>query len=153
MRLFSAIAVFAWCATLLTTAIAQQDTDAPTPPQLETLDEGEPPAITIRKPGGGDEQQITQTRKGGKVTEIRVKTRGSTYYLKPNDQVGSALPGDAQASVIRPPQWEVLEFDLTRQMDETEQADDAAQSAVDDPVPPPAPKETPAARRTATQPK
>lgn len=153
MRPFSSVAVFTCCATLLTTALAQQDTDAPAPPQLETLEEGEPPAITIRKPGGGDEQQITETRKGGRVAEIRVKTGGSTYYLKPNDPVGSALPGDAQAPVIRPPQWEVLEFDLTRQKEETEQADDEAQSAVDEAVPPPASKETPAARRTAPQPK
>lgn len=150
MRSLSSIAVFAWSATLLTAAVAQQSTEAPAPPQLETLEEGEPPAITIRKPGGDDGQQITQTKKGGRVTEIRVKTGGSTYYLKPNDPAGSALPGDAQAPVIRPPQWEVLEFDLTRQKEEAEQADDEALPAGAEAVPPAA-KEAPAARRTASQ--
>lgn len=62
-------------------ATAQQPSD--TPPKLEPLQEGEEPAVTIRKEDG--ERQVTETRKNGKVTEIKVKSGKSTYYLKPND--------------------------------------------------------------------
>lgn len=81
-----------------------------TPPVLEPLEEGEEPGVTIRKEDG--EREITEKRQGGKVTEIKVKSGKSTYYLKPNDQAGSAQPGDAQGSLTRPPQWKVKEFEL-----------------------------------------
>ena len=83
---------------------------AETPPRLEKLEEGEAPAITIRKPDS--ERKITEKRQGGKVTEIKVQSGKSTYYLKPNEPAGSALPGDAQSNSIRAPQWLIKEFDL-----------------------------------------
>jgi hypothetical protein len=103
------------------------DNAAPPPPQLEKLEEGTPPAVTIRKP----EQRSTVTEKrapGGKVTEIKVTSGKSTYYLKPNDPAGSAAPGDTQGSTNRGAQWEVMEFDLGRraQQKKEAQAADAA---------------------------
>jgi hypothetical protein len=103
------------------------DNAAPPPPQLEKLEEGTPPAVTIRKP----EQRSTVTEKrapGGKVTEIKVTNGKSTYYLKPNDPVGSAAPGDTQSSTNRGAQWEVMEFDLGRRAEQKkeEQAAEAA---------------------------
>jgi hypothetical protein len=93
------------------------------PPRLEKLEEGEPPAVTIRKPE--QERKITEKRApGGKVKEVKVTTGKSTYYLKPNDPVGSGLPGDTQSNTTRPAQWEVLEFDASR----TKEAKEAAET-------------------------
>ena len=102
------------------TASAQQ------PPQLEKLEEGEAPAVTIRKPE--QKSRIQEKRApGGKVTEVRVTSGGSTYVVKPNEPVGSAQPGDLQSNTIRPAQWEVGEFDLgrpkTKEPEESQAAD------------------------------
>ncbi|WP_158597940.1 DUF2782 domain-containing protein [Noviherbaspirillum saxi] len=118
------------------TARAQQPVgNTPPPPALQPLDEGEEPAVTIRQP---DRQGKTTEKRapGGKVTEIKVTSGGSTYYLKPNDSSGSALPGDGQASSMRAAQWEVLEFDFSRPQEAKEV--EAAQSGQADlaPVPP-----------------
>lgn len=109
-------------------ASAQQPSE--TPPKLEKLEEGEAPAITIRKPD--TEKKITEKRKQGKVTEVKVHSGKSTYYLKSNEPSGSAQPGDAQSNAIRAPQWQVKEFDLggVKQAKEAE--------AEQTPAPPPA---------------
>ena len=88
------------------------------PPKLEKLEEGEAPAITIRKPGG--ERKITEKRAQGKVKEVKVQSGKSTYYLKPNEPVGSALPGDAESSSMRAPQWQVMEFGQPKPTQEAE---------------------------------
>lgn len=118
-------------------ASAQQpSTNAPPPPQLEPLQEGESPAITIRKP----EERATIEEKrapGGKVTETKVTTGGSTYYVKPNEPAGSALPGDTQSNTVRAAQWEVLQFDLGPTKEAVQDA--AAQATEGTPPPPKAP--------------
>jgi hypothetical protein len=118
-------------ATSLPVAAQQPATIAPPPPRLEPLEEGEPPAITIRKP---DEQgQITEKRApGGKITEIKVTTGNSTYYLKPNDPPDS-VPGDAYYT-MRAAQWEVLEFDLGPRPEQLQA--EAAAAAANAPPPP-----------------
>lgn len=90
--------------------------DAPPPPQLERLEEGEAPAVTI--PGGGPaEKSITQKREQGRVTEVEVRTGRSTYVVKPLNPSGSALPGDTQSSTNRAAQFKVKEFDLSKPED------------------------------------
>ncbi|SNT26116.1 hypothetical protein SAMN06265795_1205 [Noviherbaspirillum humi] len=91
--------------------------EAPPPPKLEPLEEGEPPGVTIRKPE--DQQQRIEEKRGpgGKVDEIRVNAGGSNYVLKPNEQAGTSVPGDGQSSGNRAAQWEVKTFDLSRQQD------------------------------------
>ena len=96
-----------------------QDAATPPPPTLEKLEEGEPPAVTIRKPEG--EKKITEKRKQGKIKEVKVQSGKSTYYLKPNEPIGSALPGDAQSSTNRGAQWEVLEFGKPKPVKKTPQ--------------------------------
>jgi len=102
--------------------------NAPPPPTMENLEEGEAPAITIRKPE--QQNRITEKRgHGGKVTEVKVTSGKSTYYLKPNDPAGSGMPNDVQNGTNRAAQWEVLNFDLSpakEAMDEQEEADVAA---------------------------
>jgi hypothetical protein len=125
---------FAIAASLASYAIAQE------PPRLQKLEEGEPPAVTIRKP----EQKSTIQEKrapGGKVTEVKVTSGGSNYVVKPNDPPGSTLPGDTQANTTRPAQWEVLEFDLGRK---AEQMEGEGAMAVQPDVPPPPSPNAPA---------
>ncbi len=98
-------------------AFAQQPlADAPPPPRLERLEEGEAPAVTI--PGGGQpERSITEKREQGRVTEVEVRTGRSTYVVKPLNPAGSALPGDTQSNTNRAAQFKVKEFDLSKPED------------------------------------
>ena len=134
-----AACIAAYAISLPVAAQQRGGNDAPPPPQLEKLEEGEEPAVTIRKP---EQERTTTTEKrapGGKVTEVKVTAGGSTYYLKPNDQAGSALPGDAQSNSARAPQWEVKTFDLMPHRDPQEEA--AAREALEASPPPPAPQQ------------
>ena len=127
-------------AALPLSALAQQSNDngpPQRPPQLQPLEEGEEPAVTIRPPD--TKGRISEKRApGGKVTEIKVTSGGSTYYLKPDVAAGSTLPGDMQSSGLRAAQWEVLEFDLSRSKEAKEV--DAVQPDAAPVPPPPAPK-------------
>lgn len=100
------------------------------PPQLEKLEEGEAPAVTI--PGREPRHSITETRDRGAVTNIRVESGNSTYYIRPQSPVGSALPGDGQSTVTRPAQWQILEW-------ESGSKNQAPQGGAAAPVPPPPP--------------
>jgi hypothetical protein len=114
--------------------------NAPMPPKLEKLDEGEAPEVNIRPPGEGS-RIVEKRAPGGKVTEAKVTTGRSSYVVKANDQAGSALPGDGQASNNRGAQWEILEFDWSRTQDpkQAEAAAEAAARALPPPPPPPPP--------------
>lgn len=86
-----------------------QRQDAPPPPKLEKLEEGEAPSVTIREKKG--QQTITETRTpNGQGKEAKVTKGKNTYYVKPAVRAGSAMPGDAQSPQSRPAQWEVYEF-------------------------------------------
>jgi hypothetical protein len=126
----------AWRLVIATIAIQaiSLTVSAQQPPKLEKLEEGEGPAVTIRKP---DQKSKIQEKRapGGKVTEVKVTSGGSTYVVKPNEPAGSAHPGDLQSNTIRPPQWEVKEFDLGRP--KTKEQEEAQAANV--PPPPAAP--------------
>jgi hypothetical protein len=130
---YTVLGLFA--ATLLTPALAQQSNPpADAPPKLEKLEEGEPPAIKIGKPEV--KQKVTERGDNGQAKEVQVQSGGSTYYVKPNEQVGNAQPGDAQSTQNRGVQWKVMEFDLGSKTKKSE-----AGSAA-----PPAEDATPAAK-------
>jgi len=122
------------CAMHIPAGAQQSAPDAP-PPQLENLEEDEPPAVTIR--GSESERNISQKREQGKVTSVKVKSGNSTYYLKPNTPAGSAVPGDVQSNMSRAAQWQVLEFDWSRDPEKARQ--EAAAQAAAAPPPPAAP--------------
>jgi len=96
-------------------ALAQQKAPAaaPPPPELEVLEEGPPPSVTIKKQGDAPStgNSVTERRDHGQTTEVKVQSGPSTYYLKPTQQVGTALPGDAQSGPATPAQWVIKEFD------------------------------------------
>lgn len=117
------------------------------PPVLEKLEEGEPPAITIRKPD--TEKQITEKRQQGKVTEVKVKSGKNTYYLKPADPAGSALRGDGQSKLTRAAQWPVLEFDLGAGKEKAAETAGTAAAANNAEIAQPAAKVPPAAKPAA----
>lgn len=104
-------------------AAAQPKTATPeAPPQLEKLDEGEPPAITISKPD--TESKISEKRENGKVTGIKVKSGNSTYFLKPSQPAGSSLPGDVQSGPLRGAQWQIFEFEAGPKKKNEDKEDD-----------------------------
>jgi hypothetical protein len=120
-----AIILISGCATLAATiAAAQTRADAPPPPRLERLEEGQAPAVTI--PGRSTEQKIEDTRESGRITSTTVRTGGSTYTVTPNTPKGSALPGDVQSTSNRPPQWKVMEFSADPKKDQRKDAPAAA---------------------------
>lgn len=80
--------------------------------ELELIDEVEQPTITIRKPDAT--REITERKENGVVTEIKVQTGWSTYYLFPNDPLGSSFK-DTASTVVRPAMWRIHEFDITGQ--------------------------------------
>lgn len=95
-------------------AVANAQTPAPSqaPPKLERIEEGSDTPITVTSKPAGDAKINEQRDAQGKVTEVKVTSGGSTYYLKPNGPNGSSLPGDATSGASRGPQWKVMEFDL-----------------------------------------
>jgi hypothetical protein len=105
------------CALILLgqSALASAQTASPTvspsaaPPQLEQIEEGSDTPITApitinSKPA--PKTQVSEHREQGNVTEVKVTSGGSTYYLKPNS------PTDTTSSSNRGPQWRIMEFDL-----------------------------------------
>ncbi|MDY7577568.1 hypothetical protein RGU70_04435 [Herbaspirillum sp. RTI4] len=109
IKIWPALALTACLSSSL--AHAQQNNLAPPPPELQKLEEGEPPAVTIKNPNEAPKANgITEKRSQGVVTDVEVTSGGSTYHMKPH-QVGTALPGDAQSRGQTNPQWVVKEFD------------------------------------------
>ena len=139
-----AIALISGCGLLgCAAALAQSRADAPPPPRLEKLEEGEAPAVTI--PNRPPERLIQEEREDGRITSTRVHTGGSTYYVTPNTPVGSALPGDGQSTSNRPAQWRILEFNTRPRKDgERDPAADPARTAAPAPPAPPGPASAPA---------
>jgi hypothetical protein len=139
MRTFKVWPILTACvaAYAIPLAVNAQQANGDAPPQLERLEEGEAPAVTIREP----EQQgrvIEKRDRGGRVSEVEVTRGKSTYYLRPNTQAGSAMSGDGQSNTIRAPQWRIGEFDLRRSDQDREAEARAAAGA----PPPPAPAQS-----------
>jgi hypothetical protein len=138
MRLLKFLPAIAVCLSPLW-AVAQQAAPGPgsTPPRLETLQEGTPPDIPILKPEGGA-TTTEQRDNSGKVREIKVQSGNSTYYVKPNDQPGTSVPGDAESNATRPAQWKIFDFDFGGRSKANKELD-AVQTLEPAPPPPPMP--------------
>ena len=111
----------------------------PAPPQMEKLEEMTEAPITLTPPAGSNAEgktKIEEKRQQGRVTEVKVTSGNSTYYLKPNSPAGSSVPGDVTGSANRGPQWQVMEFDFGSTK---KQAQDQAAGDSSAPAPTPAP--------------
>lgn len=135
--------IAAACAAIYVTplsVVAQQPAgNTPQPPQLEKLDDSDAPVVIRRPEGQGS--VVEKRARGGRVTEVEVNSGRSTYYLRPNNQAGSAVPGDGQSNAMRAPQWRIFGFDLKRQEDARRAQSDA--TAVPPPPSAPAPSGPP----------
>jgi hypothetical protein len=116
-------------ATLLLTFIAFSnahaekilDLDVPdTPPQMENLTENasqdEASVTSQTKPRA---EQTEQTSQVGGQTEVRVTNELGTYIVKPNQSVGTSLPGDMQSSSNHAVQWVLKQWNSPRGTDPT----------------------------------
>jgi hypothetical protein len=112
-----------------------QATDVP--PRLENVEEldssATAPAANQEVPAKPSRRQIIEKRERGEVTSIEVRSGEHSYFLDPGDQPGTVVPGDAQSSNTRTPQWKIFEFDWKRPAE----TNDATQQP--EPAAPPAP--------------
>jgi hypothetical protein len=122
------------------TAFAQtKPSDAP--PKLERIEEGSDTPVTI-VPKRDERRKIKEKREGGQVTEVQVTSGKSTYTMKGANPASTAMGNsEGTGSTLRTPQWQVLEFDLSKkkQKQRDEEAAAAAAAAPPAPVPPPPP--------------
>lgn len=93
---------------------------------MQAIDDGEAPVTTIPQRPQGDTSSTETRLPGARVTEIEVRSGGSTYYLRPQDATGAAPAG-------RTTQWNILQFDAGRAGSTARQAAEPALA----PVPPP----------------
>ena len=116
---------------------SQQSQQPPSsaPPKLERIEEGTDTPITVT-PQQRSGARINEKREGGRVTEVQVTTGKSSYTMKGAAPGAVAQPGDATGSTLRPPQWKVLEFDLSKK--KQKEGEDAGAATVNAPPPPPA---------------
>ena len=121
------------------TAIAQTK-PSEAPPKLERVEEGSDAPITI-VPKRDERRNIKETRDGGQVKEVQVKSGKSVYTMKGANPASVTENSVGTGSTLRPPQWKVLEFDLSKkkQAQRDEEAAAAAAAAPPAAVPPPPP--------------
>jgi hypothetical protein len=98
----------AWVAAQQPAAPAQ--TPAPPPPQMENLNEVDAPEVIIKTPSEERQKTITERREQGKVTEDKVESKNSTYYLHPKT-IGTSVTGAADSGPATNPTWNIKEFD------------------------------------------
>ena len=138
LRLPSSPKLLSICLLACASYANAQQTPSAAPPKLERIEEGSDTPITVT-PQTRNQNKIVEKKEGGRVTEVQVKSGGSTYTMKPNVPAGNAQPGDGQSSAIRAPQWEIMQFNLG-QKKRTEPREDDTPAAPVPPPPPPASK-------------
>ena len=115
-------------------AVLAQQTPSDKPPQLERIEPGSDTPVTIT-PQTRNTNKITQTKEGGRVTEVQVSAGGSHYTMK-GARPGSVQElGDQTGSTLRPPQWKVLEFDLSKKKKTDPEGAGAPDGTADAPPP------------------
>lgn len=78
------------------------------PPKLEPIDNVDDTPITVTAKTA-PKNTIEEHREQGRVTEAKVTSGPSTYYLRPNqDPQANDIPGRNLSG----PQWKVMEFNL-----------------------------------------
>jgi hypothetical protein len=140
LRTSPALKLFAVLLLANSGAALAQTKPSDAPPKLERVEEGSETPVTI-VPKRDERRKIKETRDGGQVKEVQVKSGKSVYTMK-GAHPGSVSENSAGAgSTLRPPQWTVLEFDLGRkkQAQRDEEAAAAAAAAPPAAVPPPPP--------------
>jgi hypothetical protein len=111
MKLILKLALALLSFNVLLVNAVEPSSPSDTPPQMENLDEGTP-AVTQSK--REHIEQTEHTSQVGEQTEVRVTNEVGTYIVKPNQSVGTSLPGDAQSSSNHAVQWIVKSWGGSR---------------------------------------
>lgn len=137
----STVRIFLLLGMLVQTSLVfAQQPPSSAPPKLERLEDGsDNPDNPITLTPQQQQQRrsaakITETREGGRTTEVQVTTGKSSYTMKANPPGAVSQPGDGSSSTLRPPQWKVLEFDFGTK--KHKEPDEAASATADAPPPP-----------------
>lgn len=85
-----------------------------TPPKMDPLEEGEPAVTNL---GKSQVKQTVQNSREGEQTTVKVTNSVGTYLVKPNQNVGTSLPGDAQSNSNNPVQWVVKSWGGSKNTD------------------------------------
>jgi hypothetical protein len=101
---------------MLSAAYADVQSPSDMPPQVINLDE-EAPTVTHSKKESN--QQTTQTIQHGEQTEVKVTNEIGTYIVKPNQSLGTSVPGDTQSSSNHAAQWVVKSWGGSHDTDPT----------------------------------
>ncbi|WP_133166881.1 hypothetical protein [Solimicrobium silvestre] len=128
-KLVLALAFF--CIGMAGVAVAAEAPPADTPPKMDNLDEGDPAVTNLKK---ANVKQTQQTIQNGEQTEVKVTNGIGTYIVKPNQGVGTSLPGDASSSSNHAAQWVIKSWGGSKN---TEPADDAPPTLQPNPNAPP----------------
>lgn len=121
-------------ALLPATAVFAQQKPSDKPPQLETIEPGSDTPVTIT-PQTRSSNKISQTKDGGRVTEVQVNAGGSHYTMK-GVRPGSVNDiNDQSGASLRPPQWKVMEFDLSKKKKTDPEGAPAADGTANAPPP------------------
>ena len=128
---------FALCSLLLASgclmqpvSFAAEPPPSDAPPKMDPLDEGDPAVTNLNKNRVKQTETTTQT---GQQTEVRVTNAVGTYIVKPNQNVGTSLPGDAQSNSNNPVQWVLKSWGGSK---DTETKDEAPPVLQPNPNPP-----------------
>jgi hypothetical protein len=87
------------------------------PPQVINLDDDESTASTVTHRKKEVEQQVMQTIHHGEQTEVNVTNEIGTYIVKPDQTIGTSVPGDTQSSSNHAAQWVVKSWGGTHGTD------------------------------------
>lgn len=124
-KILAILALLAFAQTGLAYAQNTTTTGNTNPPKLEPIDDVNDTPITVTaKPA--QKNSIEEHKEQGRVTEVKVTSGPSTYYLKPNNQQESGIPGRN----VSGPQWRIMEFGGKKKTVAEDEPDAA-------PVPPP----------------
>jgi hypothetical protein len=138
MRISPAAKLLAVLLLANASAAMAQTKPSEAPPKLERVEEGADAPVTI-VPKRDERRKVRETRDGGQVKEVTVQSGKSTYTMKGTHPASVTENSTGTGSTLRPPQWQVLEFDLSKkkQAQRDEEAAAAAAAAPPAPVPPP----------------
>ena len=104
------------------------------PPKTDPLDDGD---TTVTHLKSNKVKQTEQTCQTGGHLEVKVTNSVGTYIVKPNQSVGTSLPGDASSNSNNPVQWVVKSWGGSR---DTENKDDVPPTLQPNPNPNPTPQ-------------
>jgi len=108
---------------------ADQTVPSDAPPKVNPVDDGDTAVTNLKSNRIKQTEQVTQN---GQQTEVKVTNSVGTYIVKPNQNVGTSLPGDASSNSNNPVQWVVKSWGGSR---DTDNKDDAPPTLQPNPNP------------------